>query len=491
MRSTGRIPAVFMTQFLQEFGSWYWHDDFDVPELDAAFVATGSATTDDEFAAAFLTLLRSGHVPAQGTALDFYDRAQATSRFGEANPFEPHADEALAVARELLEQPPTPESENVIAGANHASALLMIKYFGDDRDAAAVTRILASRPEGAVKDNALTAAGTVLLNSDTPDPRLPALLTAIVLDSDAGEGDREDALGALRHCGGDEVAGLLARVVRAHEGRLWLDAAAYLTWGEGFYAHRELLASLEFDPDQWAAQSVGEALAEGAHSLHWKDATPALHAEHAQLRTPTGKAAHIEAFLAMLRSGDTASVGIALDHFHMEDGLTRFCLDVTDLEDEVTAVARRSLAVPELRVSALHALEDLATAEDAAAIAALLLEGPGEVRGYAADVADSLLENEDPDGLEPLFAAIASVVADTDVDEDTRGEVLRPLFYVDSPRAEEVLLLGLARPEASIQVEAAIGLANELYEGRHLPRLRELKPTWPESVRHRSQWVRL
>lgn len=142
---------MFMKSFLREFQSWYWNCDFDDVELQAAFDATDAAATPNEFQRAFLVLLRSEGTVARGVALDFFDRAAATSRFGEANPFEPCQEEVPAVAREMLRHPPRPGDDIAFEGADHASALRALKNDAGPEDAkAALAVVLRRRPDGAL-----------------------------------------------------------------------------------------------------------------------------------------------------------------------------------------------------------------------------------------------------------------------------------------------------------------------------------------------------
>ncbi|MWA06671.1 hypothetical protein F8568_041260 [Actinomadura sp. LD22] len=127
--------------------------------------------------------------------------------------------------------------------------------------------------------------------------------------------------------------------------------------------------------------AVQEALSEGRHSLHWTghelDA-PRLREAHRQLRSPTREAAHREAFRTLLHSGRTAAVGIALDHFTMPDGLSRFGLDGERYTADVLRLARHLLGLPPGDDGAVHAsaLEVLAEPADAPLIADTLLGTP-------------------------------------------------------------------------------------------------------------------
>jgi hypothetical protein len=209
-----------MTTFLREFGSWYWECEFDDAVLQAAFDATGTAESADDFRRAFLVLLRSDDVAARGVALDFYDRAGATSRFGEENPFGCFHDEVMAVAREMLAGPPRPEDDIAFAGAEHASAPLAIKNDVRSEDGAAVLAVLRRRPDGSLLSNALSVAGAVLSISD--EPRLAAVIGEMAFDSSRDVRDpARTGTGWTRGARGwrGRSTRCAALVVRGHTGR--------------------------------------------------------------------------------------------------------------------------------------------------------------------------------------------------------------------------------------------------------------------------------
>ncbi|WP_327327447.1 hypothetical protein OG735_36705 [Streptomyces sp. NBC_01210] len=497
---------MFMMTFLQEFESWYWNCEFDDPELTAAYDATGTATTPEEFEQAFLVLLRSNDTVARGTALDFYDRAGATSRFGEESPFDAHTDEVLAVARELLRQPPRPEDEYTFEGANHASALLGLKNAAGPQDTDAIVgileRFLERTPDTNLHDNALVVAGVVLKSSAVPDPRLVELVGGLVFDRSSDCDDRLAALGALREAPGAEVTALLVRATGEDEWKIRQEAAWALTVGGRFYAHRELLEGLiETWPDgerSWWGDLARQALAEGPHSLYWEGHEPEteeLRAAHRELRSPTDEAAHRSAYRTMLHSGQPVAVGIALDHFHQDDGLTRFGLDAREWAPEVLAVARDVLGHPGAganHASALHLLEEIAEPADAEALAAALRTrgGAKAARERAVQTAKSCLTRwEAPD--DRVIAALEGFIHDASLDVDERSEAVIALFDLPTaPQATAVLVRATRSPELPIQVEAAIGLTFEHLIDDHRERLERLVATWPQEAGNRATIVR-
>ena len=381
-----------MMTFLREFESWYWNCEFDDAELQAAFDATGAATTPDEFQQAFLVLLRSEDTVARGIALDFFDRAAAISQFGEANPFEPYRKEVLAVAREMLRRPPRPGDDVAFDGADHASALLALKNDAGPEDAEAVLAVLRRRPCGELLYNALDTACIVLARSEVPDPRLTPLIGGMAFDRSLDMDARHAALGTLRHANGEEATALLVRATGEDDYRFQQEAASALSIGERFYAHRALLEQLDAswpdDERSFEAEEVREALDPGPHSAYWQGSHlpgPRFLQAHREMRAPTSKGAHRQAFRTMLYSGLVPMVCIALDHFCDSEGLTRFGLDVEAFCPHVLTRARHLLTLspssaivsPEAGAGASHAsaldvLAQLAEPEDAALLAAVL-----------------------------------------------------------------------------------------------------------------------
>lgn len=498
-------------EFLQEFQSWYWYCEFGDPVLQEAYEATGSATTGEEFERAFLTLLRSGDTVARGTALDFFDRAAATSRFGETSPFEVHSEEVFAVAREMLREPPRPADEHTFEGANHASALLALKNDAGPEDADAVAAVLERKPDGELRQNALLAAGMALADSPTPHSRLVALVGATMFDRSLDRDERLDALHALREAPGSEVTALLVRATSDDDPRIQQEAAWALASGERFYVHRALVEHLvgawSGDDRSYVVEGIEAALAEGPHSLYWQGCdleSPELGAAHQELRSPTGAIEHQRAFRMMLHSGHTAAVGIALDHFHHGAGLSRFGLDVEAYAPEVLAVARDVLrhppspaaASPETgaganHASALHVFEELAAPEDAEAIA-LALRLPNAaavVRERAVSAASEYFDRwELPDAR--VVTALEDLIFDTAADIGLRAEAVIPLFDVHSPQVTAVLVRAANSPEPAIQVEAAIGLTREQRIDEYRDLVERLAASLPDEVERRAHWIR-
>jgi hypothetical protein len=490
-----------MTTFLREFGSWYWECEFDDAELQAAFDATGTAESADEFRRAFLVLLRSDDVVARGVALDFYDRAGATSRFGEGNPFGCFHDEVMAVAREMLAGPPRPEDDIAFAGADHASALLAIKNDVRPEDGAAVLAVLRRRPDGSLLSNALSVAGAVLSSSD--EPRLAAVIGEMAFDSSRDVRDRREAVRALSEARGDEVTALLVRVVTEEEDPgLRREAATGLATGRRFYAHRELIEHLVAEDD--GADFLRYALDPGPHSKYWDEVdpgSPRLAQALDEMRSPRSERAHRAAFGALLHSGRVAAVGIALDHFSHDEGLTRFGLSTEPYHADVRILARHVLSQPPSSVpgteegashaSALDALAWIADPGDARLLADLLPRPdlPPLVRSRLFRAVETCLGKwDEPD--ERLITAIERIFLDPAVPMDDRVEAVEVLFDTSGPRMVEALLRAVACEAVPVQVAGAERLSDEDLIGKHRELLRDLAASWPEETPYEARLVR-
>ncbi|WP_026404274.1 hypothetical protein [Actinomadura rifamycini] len=492
---------MFMKTFLQEFGSWYWDCAFDDAASRDAFDAFGTAESADDFRRAFLVLLRSGDVVARGVALDFYDRADATGRFGEESPFECFHDEVMEVAREMLAGPPRPGDDIAFAGADHASALLALKNDVRPEDGAAVLAVLRRRPDGSLLSNALMVAGEVLSISD--EPELTALIAETAFDSSLDVRDRREAVRALGEAPGDEVTPLLVRAVTEEEDP-WLrrGAATGLATGRRFYAHRELIERIVAEDDD--ARFLRYALDPGPHSTYWDGAdpgSPRLARALDEIRSPKSERAHRAAFRALLHSGRVAAVGIALDHFSHDEGLTRFGLSTEPYHADVRALARHVLSQPPSSVpgtekgacqaSALDALGRIADPEDAGLLADLLArrDVPPLVRaGVFRAVAACLGEWDEPD--ERLIAAVERTFLDPAVPMDDRVEAVEALFDASGFRTVEALLRAVGCEAVPVQVAGAERLSDEDLIGEHRELLRNVAAAWPEEAPHEARLVR-
>lgn len=489
-----------MTIFLLEFQGWYWRGGaLAAPEFRDAFEAMNEPTTTEEFERGFLTLLRSDDTAARGMALDFYDRAEMTERYVGGNGLEDHAEEVFRVARELLRQPPRRKDEQArIDGANHASALSALwREAMEDEDTGVVIEILERMPEADLRAVALYAADALIECSEAPDPRLSAVKARVEACF-----ERVEEIQELR----DSDEDMTERFVRATEDDEWRvrqEAAAALTVARRFYAHRTLLEDLAAtwsdDERSTEAEEVREALGEGPHSLNWEDVEldGELLEAHRRVRTPTSEEGHHEAFRALLHSERPEAVGIALDHYHDEDGLTRYGIDDDEYEAEVLAAARVLLGRPSAfggaeHASAFNILFEHGEPEDAEMIAAMVRarETPPVVRVRAMAAASACLYRwETPD--EKVVDALEALIFDRSFDMDHRTQAVNALTGLGPVARITALLNRAARSdELPIQVEGAIGLTFHDLIDEHRPFLKELVASWPQDAGERAEIVR-
>lgn len=305
----------------------------------------------------------------------------------------------------------------------------------------------------------------------------------------------------------DEATATLVEATNDDEWRVRQEAAAALASGRNFYAHRSLLERLV---DAWtedersaAADEVREALSDGPHSLYWEgsevgSALPTdaeLRAAHRELRSPTGEASHREAFRTLLHSGSPVAVGVALDHFHSTEGLTRFGLDDQEHAPEALATAREILNQPPSAAAlsprtgaganhagALNIMLELAGPGDAQRIAnALRSDDAPLVRQRAVQAAWACLERwETPD--EQVVAALEELAFDTSEDLDLRVLAIGALFNLSTPQVTAVLLRAVRSAELPIQAEAAVCLSTEHLIDEHQGLLRDLLASWPQDM---------
>ncbi|TCO51019.1 hypothetical protein EV646_1011 [Kribbella antiqua] len=490
--------------FLLEFTSWYWRAAFDEAELRGAVAAMNEPTTAEEFERGFLTLLRSGETVACGIALDYFDRGEMTSRFVGGNPLEPYAEEVFTVARRLLAQPPRPADDIArMEGANHASALAALWRSGlIEEDADRIAEILVRMPVVELRERALDAARVFVDDDEESYPRLAALITRV-------EACRThvEAIAALRKDARAEATAALVDATTDAEWRVRQEAAAALAHGMRFYAHRDLLERLErdwsADEQSSAAQEVRDALAPGPHSWSWEGTelpTAELREAHRELRSPTTEATHRQAFRTMLRSESPVAVGIALEHMHHVDGLTRFGMDDTEHHQEALAVARDVLRQPSSpadlspgtgaganHAGALGIVAELGEPEDAPAIVAGLKSVFRVVRECGLEAATDCLQRwEVPD--ETIIAALEDLIFDSSADLVLRTDAVVALFAVETPQVTAVLLRAARCSELPIQVEGANGLSIQSGADDHRDLLREVVRSWPEDAGDRA-WI--
>jgi hypothetical protein len=195
-----------------EFIAYHW-ESFQSTELQAvehALAIAHGATAEDRLRS-FLTLLRSKDVAAQGIAMDNYSYNQTLQRWGCENEFQPYESEILATARQQLQCPPvTPDSdpEGYTVGANHASALCVLRYLGTEADCNEVASILRTSQETYVLYLACEALGTCWEGSQIVCPDILKVLRHLIFDVDLSDSSiLRVSIAAIDSLSGYQVAG--------------------------------------------------------------------------------------------------------------------------------------------------------------------------------------------------------------------------------------------------------------------------------------------
>ncbi|HET6705690.1 hypothetical protein [Amycolatopsis sp.] len=431
--------------------------------------------------------LDSDDVDVVRGALDDYQSAQADTRWGVDNPYWSLADEVRFAARNLLGRPPS--------GRSHASALTVLWHLAEADDADLIADILEGGT--AERETALLAAGTALAQGEPPNPRLLALITAMVLDESRGVQDRKGAMDALEDLDLPEVEDLLVRLSESPERALQVHAAVRLAMPLRLRVHRDRVRRLvESWPEDagWEVREIRGAL-EAFHSTYWKDTElndPALRKAHDELRFPVGDEGCLQAFATLLRSDDPVAVGIALDHYESSEGLRHVLADAGRAEaclPEVLARAREVLRRPmsPAEVSALNMIgARYAEPGDAELLLDVLARTDSDaVRGKAVWVAYGVLDEAEVKD-ERLVAALGEVIFDPSAGfygaKETAIRVLADSLGAD---ADEILLRAVREGEPKVQAHAAYYLVRTGGVDRHRAVLEEVAEGWGDQPPHR------
>ncbi|WP_411120829.1 hypothetical protein [Streptomyces sp. x-19] len=234
-------------------------------------------------------------------------------------------------------------------------------------------------------------------------------------------------------------------------------------------------------------------------SYHWIDAPIAdVELTEARSRLASGTASGVD-FLMLLRSGHTVAVGVALDHFHQAESMTRFGDDnpYAPYEDEVLAKARGILKEPaSLRSetgghedganhdSALYVMGNLAdpdSPEDREAVASAVRKAatPASLEA-ATGTAGMLLADSEPLD-QNLLDALSEVILDEERDVWSRVRGIVALSNVTDRKAADVLERAATQNSEKVQLEVVIILANR-HMSTHRSVVEEMTASWPENA---------
>ncbi|MFJ2496488.1 MULTISPECIES: hypothetical protein [unclassified Streptomyces] len=188
-------------------------------------------TSLDDLIEAFTALLRSGHTPHIGIALDYYHSYESMFRHGIENPFEPLDDEVLMYARQLLQQPPVIASEQPEAkedGANHASALAGMMNLAEASDADLISQTLRMATTSEVKRNGALAAACVLDDAEIAPLSLIYSLESLIFDEINSYHERSAAISALAESESEAAYEIILQATHLSEIELQSQAAIAL-----------------------------------------------------------------------------------------------------------------------------------------------------------------------------------------------------------------------------------------------------------------------
>lgn len=459
------------------FHSFHWQGcTLDDPALSRALAELMNPS--GSYLQAFTTLLHSGNTVAAGIALDHFQYSLSLRRHGGSSALEGYEQDALAVARTLLRQPPSTGAS--FEGANHASALNAMMNLAQPEDADLIADALQRAVGINVRSAACTAAGAALWSSEQPSVRLLDTLAAVAFDDDLYVDDRKEAVSAIGDAACPQATALLIRATESTELELQTQAANELTKRGRLSTHRALLQRLAAtwpeDPG-YQGREVRKAVT-GFHSLHWigvELADPDLRRAHELLMFPSDdQQAYRDAFRLLLHSDDPVAVGIALDHFRSPDGVSEVLYpDVID-EEEVVPRAREVLrqppTPPELSPQEGAAANHLSAVEllgreaaDAELLANLLATTESvSVREKALWAAGTLLRTEAP---YPSLLDQVSRLAFTPPHQST---ALRVLGGAGGPAADPILIRALDNPDTRFEAAWQLAQSNRIDRHRNL-----------------------
>ncbi|MFJ9412948.1 hypothetical protein ACIRPT_02140 [Streptomyces sp. NPDC101227] len=485
------------------FHSFHWrHCELGEPELAAAHDELADPTGEGAYLRAFRTLLHSGHPAAAGIALDHFQYSGALTRFGGESAVARFEDQVLAVARELLRQPPALVDDGDFAGAHHASALNAMMNLAEESDVGLIADALESATEGNVRSTGCTAAGQALARCAGPSPRLVGVLGALAFDEGLDVQERAEALSALDEAKGAQATALLVRATDSDEVEIQAEGAAGLMRPDRFAAHRERVERLVTGWPDDVGHKARMMLDDRGwfHSTHWIGAElsdPELHRAHAQLRLPVGKRATRRAFRTLLHSGRTVAVGIALDHFVRTERL-RGSRDAGEIARAVlrhppspAGLSPRTGAAAN-HLSALAAIQHAGVRPSDADLIVEVLERATvrRVRSVALSTAGHVLRAMDrPDPR--LVDVIGRFVYESGL-RAHRKSALHVLSQSLGAEADPLLIRAVRSEDRDLQVDAAWELSRPERIERHRALLEDLVESWPPGMkvsRGNPDWV--
>lgn len=235
------------------------------------------------------------------------------------------------------------------------------------------------------------------------------------------------------------------------------------------------------------------------NTYHWHGCVlgdPVLERARDELASVSRGLARVSAFEALLRSGNTAAISIALDHYAHAESSSRHGTGnlFAPYAREVLEHARELLRQPALPASASGAEEDganhasalgamlnLAEAEDVELITqALERTATPNVQFTGAMAAKTAVEKSTEPN-DRLVDTLARILMDESIHMEQRKAALSALSAARSPRAIESIVQATEQSDLRLQASAALILADR-YLAMHRALIEQLVASWPENA---------
>jgi hypothetical protein len=185
---------------LRPLGGYYW----DAPQFANQELREAHALLEEHTAPqaqlneAFLVLLNSEDVVAQGIVFDLYFYTHTQGRWGVNNPYEAYSAQLVAAARHQLRQPPVASGHTI--GTNYASALGVLVHEGTAEDIPLIEPILRTTRDVNVLEACLFALGSACIpDSDAFPQTFVETMVQVIEDEEIPMQMRQEAVGAWRN----------------------------------------------------------------------------------------------------------------------------------------------------------------------------------------------------------------------------------------------------------------------------------------------------
>jgi hypothetical protein len=240
----------------RKFRAYFWkHIELPETELRTALLSIMADNTEERKLEAFQQLLTSDYASAQGVAFDQFAYAEVQVNRGAENLFRECSEQVLSKARaQLISEPVTAvnEDKKIIVGANHASALAVLQFIGQEEDIPSIEQILRTSKDANVLYGACDALEHCLRQSDDTHREIVEILRPIIFDENANPSVREQAILVFLEYYFPEAEPMLVQAAQ----QCTLIIAAQAAWVLGiwnFEKYRSLLAEISL---HWSEEEV-------------------------------------------------------------------------------------------------------------------------------------------------------------------------------------------------------------------------------------------